>query len=258
MPTKKKTETAIKEHSSSVPVLGNLSATTISISITTETPELIALFKRIPNGSLQFETKISESEMNDSKSKAKITVKLRPSVLGLHDATTLVVETKSLDAKLTKLLRLAYTVASELDESDWVTLAEYGNSIKKLDVTFEPKAFGVSSLLTFVTSHPEIFQIRYDSAHTPPVPYIRLKDTDVKVSESKPATSGARSIGKIHNLKESLGYGFIAPEQGENLYFHSSDVIGSPFASLRTGDKVEYVASLNERGPCAKEVRKVG
>ncbi len=36
------------------------------------------------------------------------------------------------------------------------------------------------------------------------------------------------------------GYGFIKPEQGEDLFFHRNDVEGVEFDSLREGQEVEF------------------
>jgi cold shock CspA family protein len=66
------------------------------------------------------------------------------------------------------------------------------------------------------------------------------------------------ATGRIHNVKDTFGFGFIAPDVGgENIYFHSSDLIGVTIAELRAGDAVSFIPSMNERGPCAREVKKL-
>lgn len=69
-----------------------------------------------------------------------------------------------------------------------------------------------------------------------------------------PIASGAELCGTILNLRN--GYGFITPSGGgENIFFFHLDVNGADFLDLRIGDSVEFVAGLNERGPCARQVR---
>ncbi len=45
--------------------------------------------------------------------------------------------------------------------------------------------------------------------------------------------------GTIIKIMER-GFGFIKPEQGEDLFFHSNDVEGVEFNSLREGQEVEF------------------
>jgi len=68
-------------------------------------------------------------------------------------------------------------------------------------------------------------------------------------------SGGPSSVGWIQTLKS--GYGFIVPEQGgPNMFFFHEDVNGSDFLELKIGDRVQYVVGQNDRGPCAKEVRR--
>ena len=72
-----------------------------------------------------------------------------------------------------------------------------------------------------------------------------------------PGTEGlAVATGWIQALKN--GYGFIAPEQGgPNMFFFHEDVQGADFLELKVGDRVQYVLGQNDRGTCAKEVRRL-
>jgi cold shock CspA family protein len=68
--------------------------------------------------------------------------------------------------------------------------------------------------------------------------------------------SAGASMGWIQALKS--GYGFIAPDQGgPNMFFFHEDVIGVDFLDLKSGDRVQYVLGQNDRGACAKEVRRL-
>jgi cold shock CspA family protein len=72
------------------------------------------------------------------------------------------------------------------------------------------------------------------------------------------ATFGAVEVenGIITTLKN--GFGFIAPDRpGPNMFFFHLEVLDVDFLDLKIGDKVEYVIGQNDRGPCAKQVRRV-
>jgi cold shock CspA family protein len=71
-----------------------------------------------------------------------------------------------------------------------------------------------------------------------------------------PPVNGANSNGWIQTLKS--GYGFIVPDQGgPNMFFFHEDVSGSDFLELKVGDRVQFVIGQNDRGPCAKDVRRL-
>lgn len=68
---------------------------------------------------------------------------------------------------------------------------------------------------------------------------------------------GVEMVGTISALKN--GYGFISPAiGGENIFFFHADVLGRDFLDLKLGEKVEYISTTNERGPCARNVRVMG
>ena len=71
------------------------------------------------------------------------------------------------------------------------------------------------------------------------------------------AALGTEQTGHVANLLDS--FGFIAPVGGgENIFFHASDLSGMRFRELQPGDRVTYVASFNDRGPCARRVEMAG
>lgn len=51
------------------------------------------------------------------------------------------------------------------------------------------------------------------------------------------------------------GFGFITGEDGKDVYVHSTAVEGG--ASLAVGDNVEYEVESGDRGPRAKNVKKL-
>ncbi len=61
--------------------------------------------------------------------------------------------------------------------------------------------------------------------------------------------------GTIKKLTDR-GYGFIKTEQGEDLFFHSSDVEGVEFNSLNEGQEVEFEKGQGRDGrPRAANVK---
>jgi cold shock CspA family protein len=63
--------------------------------------------------------------------------------------------------------------------------------------------------------------------------------------------------GAIKRTKE--GYGFILPDQGgTDVFFYHLDVLGPDFLDLKPGDRVEFTMGRNEKGPCARQVRRIG
>jgi len=52
------------------------------------------------------------------------------------------------------------------------------------------------------------------------------------------------------------GYGFIQSGSGEDLFFHSNDLVGVEFNSLKEGQEVEFEKGQGRDGrPQAKKVR---
>ncbi|MFC1969375.1 cold-shock protein [Chloroflexota bacterium] len=61
--------------------------------------------------------------------------------------------------------------------------------------------------------------------------------------------------GPIKKLMDR-GYGFIQSESGEDLFFHSNDLVGVEFNSLKEGQEVEFEKGEGRDGrPQAVRVR---
>lgn len=75
---------------------------------------------------------------------------------------------------------------------------------------------------------------------------------DVKTHEESPH-------GRVVRLFPWEGYGFIAPPDGADIYFHRNSVVGGNFDELEVGSEVRYVVQEGEglRGPQASTVRLV-
>jgi cold shock CspA family protein len=93
--------------------------------------------------------------------------------------------------------------------------------------------------------------------------FVPRKEANSGVSIPRPASVATPSApvmgsgtGWIQTLKS--GYGFLVPDQGgPNLFFFHEDVLDADFFDLKIGDRVQYSIGQNDRGPCAKEVRRL-
>jgi len=61
--------------------------------------------------------------------------------------------------------------------------------------------------------------------------------------------------GKVKMFNSSRGFGFITGEDVKDVYVHSTAIMDG--ATLSVGDSVEYEVEEGERGPRAKNVRKL-
>jgi cold shock protein len=63
------------------------------------------------------------------------------------------------------------------------------------------------------------------------------------------------SKGKIKKLVADRGFGFIADEEGKDMFFHRSGLEGCEFSSLTEGQDVEFEIERSAKGPRAVKVK---
>ena len=60
--------------------------------------------------------------------------------------------------------------------------------------------------------------------------------------------------GTVKWFNETKGYGFIAQEDGPDVFVHFSAIPGAGFKSLTDGQKVEFTVTDGQKGPQAENV----
>ncbi|MFC2140157.1 cold-shock protein [Candidatus Auribacterota bacterium] len=63
-----------------------------------------------------------------------------------------------------------------------------------------------------------------------------------------------REKGTVKWFNASKGYGFIARDNGEDIFVHFQDISGDGYRSLDEGQNVEFLAAEGKKGPAAKDV----
>jgi cold shock protein len=63
--------------------------------------------------------------------------------------------------------------------------------------------------------------------------------------------------GIVKWFNDKKGYGFIAWEEGKDLFVHHSSIEMTGFKTLSEGDRVSFEVNETDRGPEAKSVTKL-
>lgn len=63
--------------------------------------------------------------------------------------------------------------------------------------------------------------------------------------------------GIVKWFSDKKGYGFIAREEGKDLFVHHSAINMTGFRTLAEGDRVSFEIVESNRGPEAKNVTKI-
>ena len=63
--------------------------------------------------------------------------------------------------------------------------------------------------------------------------------------------------GTVKWFDDRKGYGFIANEEGQDVFVHFSAIQGNGFKTLREGEKVDFEIAAGPKGAQAVNVRKV-
>ena len=61
--------------------------------------------------------------------------------------------------------------------------------------------------------------------------------------------------GIVKWFNNSKGYGFIAQQNGPDVFVHYSGISGNGYKSLNEGDKVSFEIEQGKKGPAAVNVK---
>jgi CspA family cold shock protein len=64
--------------------------------------------------------------------------------------------------------------------------------------------------------------------------------------------------GTVKWFSNEKGYGFIQPEEGEDVFVHFSAISGEGYKSLQEGQKVEFEVVQGDKGLQAANVQLIG
>ena len=65
------------------------------------------------------------------------------------------------------------------------------------------------------------------------------------------------TTGTVKFFNAEKGYGFIAREQGEDVFVHYSNIQGAGYKTLNEGQRVEFEVAPGRKGDEARDVRLV-
>ena len=63
------------------------------------------------------------------------------------------------------------------------------------------------------------------------------------------------TVGTVKWFNADKGFGFIAPESGEDVFVHFSAIQSTGYRSLDEGQSVEFDITQGQKGPQAANVR---
>ncbi len=63
--------------------------------------------------------------------------------------------------------------------------------------------------------------------------------------------------GTVKWFNGSKGYGFITPENGDDVFVHFNAIEGEGYKTLDEGDQVEFEITQGPKGPQANKVTKI-
>ncbi len=66
-----------------------------------------------------------------------------------------------------------------------------------------------------------------------------------------------RQTGTVKWFNASKGYGFIAHDEGSDVFVHFSSILGTGYRTLEEGQRVEFDIVEGDKGPQAQNVTMV-
>ena len=63
------------------------------------------------------------------------------------------------------------------------------------------------------------------------------------------------TTGTVKWFNEEKGFGFIAQENGPDVFAHFRQIVGDGFKTLTEGQRVEFNVTQGQKGPQAEDIR---
>ena len=63
--------------------------------------------------------------------------------------------------------------------------------------------------------------------------------------------------GTVKWFSDQKGFGFIARDNGDDVFVHHSAIQGQGFKTLAEGQRVEFTITQGQKGPAAANVTKI-
>ena len=73
--------------------------------------------------------------------------------------------------------------------------------------------------------------------------------------DRKKGRFGSMTTGKVKWFSDTKGYGFIATDEGKDVFVHYSAIRGAGHRNLYEGQEVEFEVTPGPRGPQAADVQ---
>lgn len=67
----------------------------------------------------------------------------------------------------------------------------------------------------------------------------------------------SKVLGKVKWFNTEKGYGFIQAKEGEDIFFHYSQLMMKGFKTIQDGTRVSFILEEGNKGPIAKEIEEV-
>ena len=64
----------------------------------------------------------------------------------------------------------------------------------------------------------------------------------------------SQTTGTVKWFNEAKGFGFIAQENGPDVFAHFRQITGEGFKTLAEGQKVEFTVTQGQKGPQAENI----
>ena len=65
------------------------------------------------------------------------------------------------------------------------------------------------------------------------------------------------TTGNVKWFNPAKGFGFIAQDNGPEVFVHQTDILAEGYRSLNEGDRVEFEVTEGPKGPKAANVRRM-